>query len=175
MENGENREQSSKRETLAVKIAGAVIAAEYFLCFNNYNGLHTSGMHNTDKFAWLPIKESNFGDTPEMFAAILASGFLGNKIEEYGERRKSRFIKGIGRNFANITAAAVGLYYTLGESIMPYLLPGTADTNDIPAVVLTALASPFVANFIRKSWKNSWKDKLRTLAAQVNSERAYNG
>ena len=158
----------SRLEKIAAKVAGAVIGAEYLLCYNNFDGLHASGMNDVDRFRWLPITQSNFGDTPEMFTAIMASGLVADKIEEYGQRKGSKAIEYIGRHFPNLIAAAVGTYYALGETILPQLLPGTAEVKDVPAVAITALASPFVANYVRKKWKNGWKDKLRNLMTSYN-------
>ena len=141
-----------------------------FLCYNNYDGLHTSGLNSPDRFRWLPIEESNFGDTPEMFSAIIASGFIGNKIREYGASRQNKFLETCGKYLPIITSGVVGTYYTLGETIAPKLLPGTADLADVPAVIITAIASPIVANYLVKSWKNGWKEKATNLLIQTNSE-----
>ena len=149
---------TNKLEKIAAGTAGTAIAGMYLLCYNNFKGLHASAM-NANKFKWLPI-ESYFGDTPEIFTAVLASGLLGDKIEQYGKTKNKPLIEKIGKHFPVITAAAVGAYYTLGESIMPYLLPGTADTKDIPAVIATAIASPIVVNYARKNWP-AWKEKIR--------------
>lgn len=149
----------SSLEKIVAGISSAVVSVEYFLCYNNYDGLHASGLHNPNRFRWLPIEQSNFGDTPEIFAAIMASGFVGDKIESYGERKGNRFIEYVGRNFPTITAAVVGTYYTLGETVIPQILLGTPDIKDVPAVIITALLTPFVVNYARKQWKYSRKDK----------------
>ncbi len=159
----------SRLEKIVASVAGAVMGAEYALCYNNFDGLHKSVMNAPDRFRWLPISQSYFGDTPEIFTTILASSFVANKIEEYGQRKENKVIECIGCHFPTLTAAIVGTYYTLGETILPQLLPGTADTKDVPAVVLTALASPFVANYVRKKWKSSWKDKAKNLIGYVNN------
>lgn len=161
----------SRLERIAASVAGAIIGAEYFLCYNNFDGLHKSVMDVHDRFRWLPISESYFGDTPEIFTAILASSFVANRIEEYGEKRESKLFESLGRYFPALTAAAIGMYYTLGETVLPQLLPGTADIKDVPAVILTAVTSPFVANYVRKEWKNNWRNEIKNLVYSINSSQ----
>jgi hypothetical protein len=160
----------SKLEKIAAGVSGAIVSAEYVLCYNNYDGLHASGLQMHDRFRWLPIHESNFGDAHEIFAAVLASGFMANKIEEYGQRKRNKIIEYFGRYFPAITAAAAGAYYSLGETIFPQILPGTADVKDVPAVIITALVSPVIANYVRKQWRNEWKEKLQNLVTSINRE-----
>ena len=162
-------EEPSKLEKIAGKVSGAVIAAEYALCYNNYDGLHASGLQAADRFRWLPIEQSNFGDTPEIFSTVLASGFVGSKIEEYGKNTNNRFLEFCGKYFPTITAAAVGTYYTLGETVLPQLLPGTADLNDVPAVLITAVASPFVTNYLVKSWRSGLGDRIKNLFREAST------
>ena len=162
----------SRLEKIATGVAGAIVSTEYALCYNNFNGLHASGINAPDRFRWLPISQSYFGDAPEIFATILASGFVANKIEEYGKTRENKFIESCGRHLPTLTAAIVGTYYALGETILPQLLSGTADAKDVPAVVLTALASQFVANYVRKKWKSTWKEKMKHLVNSVNDNFA---
>jgi hypothetical protein len=142
----------SKLEKLSAKIAGAIVGAECVLASNNFGGLHISASGNPERFRLLPIENSYFGDTPEIFTAVMASGLVADKIEEYGHKKGSKAIEYVGRNFPALTAATIGTYYTLGETILPQLLPGTADIKDVPAVAITALASPFIASYVRKKW-----------------------
>jgi hypothetical protein len=144
-------------ETLA-KIAGTLIGSEYVLTYNNFNGIHASGLTSPERLRWLPIENSYFGDVPEIFTAVLASGIIADKIEDYGKNNRNKVIEFIGRHFPALTSAIIGTYYTLGETVLPQLLPGTADSKDVPAVLITALASPFVANYIRKILPE-WKQK----------------
>ncbi|MFH1637146.1 MAG: hypothetical protein ABIB71_01845 [Candidatus Woesearchaeota archaeon] len=164
----------SKLEKITASIAGAVVGLETFLCHNNYGGLHASALQATGRFRWLPIQESYFGDVPEIFTAILASGFVGEKIEEYGKSKSNRFLEFCGKYLPQITAAMVGTYYTLGETILPQILPGTADLKDVPAVIITAIASPIITNYVVKSWKNSWKDKLSNLITKYTNSTKEN-
>jgi len=158
--------EPNQLEKILATIAGGVIGLEYFLCYNNYDGLHI-GAEKTVR--WLPIEESYFGDTPEIFTAIVASGFIANTIENYGQKEQSTAIETLGRYFPTLTALAVGTYYTLGESIAPYLLPGTADTKDIASVVITTIASPFVANYVRKAWRSMWKSRVSQAIEEINA------
>jgi hypothetical protein len=151
-------------DKVLAKASGAVIAIEYALCYNNFDGYHPGV---TDRFRWLPIENSYFGDVPEIFATIAASGVAGRYIEDYGIRKENKFLQWLGRKTPAITAAVVGTYYTLGETGLP-LLPGTADVRDIPAVIITAISSMFVANYIRKTWHNM-KDKTLGMIAAVNT------
>lgn len=156
-------QEPSKVETTLAAITSSIIGIEYLLCFNNYDGLHQAGERT---FRLLPIESSHFGDTPEIFASILTSGFVANKIESYGERNNNPTITKLGKALPTLTAIFVGTYYTLGESIAPYLLPGTADTKDIAAVLITAVATPFVTNFARKKWRSSWRDIVSATIRQ---------
>jgi len=163
-------EAPSRLEKITAGIAGAVIAAEYFLCYNNFDGLHKSVIHNPDRFRWLPISDSNFGDTPEMFTAVLTSGIIGDRIEEYGQRKENKMLEYLGKYFPTLTSAAVGAYYTLGETVMPQLLSGTADIKDVPAVLITAIASPLLVNYARKQWKSKWKNSVLNCIREVNAK-----
>lgn len=163
-----NKILSNLEKTLA-KISGAIIGAEYFLAYHNFDALHASALSSANRFKWLPIENSYFGDAPEIFAANLASGFIGDKIEKYGQNKGNEFVAWLGRHFPTLTAVGVGGYYTLGETILPQILPGTPDSKDIPAVVITSLASPFVTNYIRKKWSN-WKTKISANLRKINLE-----
>ena len=138
--------KSSKLEGIAEKAACGIIGAEYLLAYNNYDGLHHSGLQMEDRFRWLPIEQSYFNDAPEIFATIVASGFIGDKIRKYGQEKRRKGIEFLGKHFSKLTAAAVGTYYTLGETVLPEILMGTPDKNDVPAVIITAIAAPLVAN-----------------------------
>ncbi|PIN80951.1 hypothetical protein COV11_02900 [Candidatus Woesearchaeota archaeon CG10_big_fil_rev_8_21_14_0_10_30_7] len=161
------KDQQSKLEKIATGISAVVIGVEYLLCYNNYDSLHASVMNVKDRFRWLPISESHFGDAPEIFTTIVASGFIGEKIKEYGENTSNTFLELCGKYFPTITAIAVGAYYTLGETILPQLLPGTADIKDVPAVLITAVASPLIAKYVISSWKKSWKNTIKNYIMSV--------
>lgn len=159
-------------EKAVTTASGATIGAEYILCYNNFDGLHTSGIHSPERFRWLPIQDSYFGNTPELFAAILASGFIGDTIRNYGRTRNNTLIATCGKHFSTATAALAGAYYTLGETLLPQLLPGTADIRDVPAIILTAIAAPIITNKIVTSWNTSWKHKLKNAVVQQNRSMA---
>ncbi|HLC77692.1 MAG TPA: hypothetical protein VJH92_01045 [Candidatus Nanoarchaeia archaeon] len=164
-------EKISKLERISAKIAGAIVGGEFLLAYNNYDRLHLSTSLTSDRFRWLPIENSYFGDVPEIFAANVVSGFVGNKIEEYGHRTSNRFIETMGRYFPTLTAAAVGAYYTLGETIFPQILPGTPDSKDVPAVIVASIASPIVTNYLRKKWPE-WKEKILNTLENWKAENA---
>jgi len=164
--------KANKLERIAEKAACAVIGAEYVLVCNNYDGLHASGLEMEDRFRWLPIEQSYFGDAPEMFVAIVASGFAGDKIRTYGQEKGRKGIEFLGKHFSKLSAAAIGAYYTLGETILPQLLPGTEDVNDVPAVIITALASPFVAKFLVRKWNGGLREKFYDLFRKPMEEAA---
>ena len=78
----------SKLERIAAGVSGVIVGTEYLLCYNNFDGFHASGAHVSDRFRWLPISESYFGDVPEIFATVLVAGFVGDQMKKYGIRNK---------------------------------------------------------------------------------------
>jgi hypothetical protein len=57
----------------------------------------------------------------------------------------------VGRYFPEITASLTSAYFTLGETILPQILPGHADINDVPLTILGALSGYTLAKLCRKS------------------------
>ena len=141
---------NEKLEGILAKVSTGVIATEYILCFNNYDSLHASVAHLHDRVRLLPMETSYFGDVPEIFIAIMGLGLASNKIEEFGKRRDNKVVEYIGKHFPAIVSTAIAAYYTLGETVLPQILPGTADVKDVPAVLITALTSMLIVNRLRK-------------------------
>ncbi|HVY01976.1 MAG TPA: hypothetical protein VHA12_04400 [Candidatus Nanoarchaeia archaeon] len=165
------QKEMSKLEKIATIASSIAIATEYALCYHNFDLLHRSAAFAQDRFRWLPINQSYFGDVPEIFTTILASGFIGDKIEQHGKTTSNKLVEKIGKYLPYATGAAVGAYYSLGETVMPYLLPGTADSKDVPAVAIAAIAAPIVTKYIVNRWKNKWKDKtLEAIEATRSKE-----
>jgi hypothetical protein len=152
-------EHLSKLETIAATAAGAVIATEYVLCYNNYDGLHAT-TQTADRVRLLPINNSNFGDVPELFTSVLVAGMLANKIERYGAACENKVVQYLGRHFPSVTAAVVATYYALGETVLPEYFLGTPDVLDVPAVILTAVSAPVLTQFLRKKWHVEWKQRV---------------
>lgn len=140
-------EKSRLKLTVFEKIAAVVISVEYFLCYNNFDWLHASWLSHIERFRWLDIKESNFWDTPEIFFTVMMAGYIASfKWED-----RYTTIEKIKKFLPEISSALIIAYYTLGETILPTLLPGTPDIKDVPAVLITWLFSPILANYIRRN------------------------
>jgi len=94
------------------------------------------------------------GNFPESFAIPAISGFIGDYIELQGQRRGSKILQKIGRYLPEITTTALATYFSLGETLLPQILPGSADIRDVPAVLISALAGYALAKLGRKSGFN---------------------
>lgn len=105
------------------------------------------------------------GNFPESFAAPMLAGVIGSFVEGWGERRSSAAIERLGRHFPVVTATAVSLYFSLGETVMPYILPGTADPADIPAVLVSAAAGAILGTIVQ----NNIRSNLPEIRKMVRS------
>ena len=97
----------------------------------------------------LPITE-HIGDFSFVGTAIIGISLYKPRLEKLGRKYKSRIIEKIGQYLPEITTVLTTTYFTLGESILPQLLPGTADPKDIPANVIAALSAYFIVKDIVK-------------------------
>jgi len=104
------------------------------------------------------------GNFPESFAIPAISGFVGDYIEYQGQKRGSKVLQKIGQYFPEISATAISAYFILGETILPQILPGSADIRDVPAVLVSALAGCALAKIGRKSGFN---EKVYTLSQKA--------
>ena len=104
------------------------------------------------------------GNFPESFAIPVISGFVGDYISYQGQKRDSKILQKIGQYFPEISATATSAYFTLGETILPQILPGSADIRDVPVVLISVLAGYMLAKIGRKSGFN---DKVYALSKQA--------
>ncbi len=88
----------------------------------------------------LPIITPYLGNLPDTFAVCATSAFVGDYIESVGHSKNNRLLKTIGKYFPEITAGLTSAYFTLGETILPQILPGAADVCDVPLTILGALS-----------------------------------
>ncbi|MEK6894706.1 MAG: hypothetical protein AABX10_04540 [Nanoarchaeota archaeon] len=95
------------------------------------------------------------GNFPESFAIPAIAGFVGDYIEAQGHRTGIKLLQKIGQHFPEVSATAVSTYFALGETILPQILPGTADIRDVPVVIISALAGYMLAKVGRKSGFNN--------------------
>ncbi|MBS3175380.1 hypothetical protein J4440_05855 [Candidatus Woesearchaeota archaeon] len=104
------------------------------------------------------------GNFPESFWLPLASGMIGDTIAAKGISTQNNFLVKVGKYFPEITTTAVRTYFTLGETLLPNILPGTPDVKDVPAVLFSALAGYVIAKIGRKSgFNNRVYDSIRSL------------
>lgn len=169
MENFKEHKKTDKENlnleklSISEKIASVIIAVEYLLCYNNFDGLHTAWLYHPERFRWLHIKESYFWDTPEIFFTIMLAGY----IASYANKNKISILKNIQAFLPEISASLIAIYYTLWETLLPQLLPWTPDIKDVPAVIITSIASPIIANYIRRN-RVKITDKLKDAIKRVN-------
>ncbi len=90
------------------------------------------------------------GNFPECFAIPLVSGVVGDYIEEKGKSSGNRLVEKVGKYFPEVSTGALSTYFILGETILPQMLPGTADVKDLPAVLVSALAGYTLAKLGQK-------------------------
>ena len=105
------------------------------------------------------------GNFPESFAIPAISGFVGDYIKYQGQKKGSKILQKIGKYFPEISATTISAYFTLGETILPQILPGSADISDVPAVLISALAGYTLAKIGRKSGFN---DQIYALSQKTH-------
>jgi hypothetical protein len=94
------------------------------------------------------------GNLPETFSFCSAAGLVGDYIESVGFAKNNKLLKTIGNYFPEITAGLTSTYFAVGETILPQILPGTADGRDVPWTILGALLGYTLAKIGRKSGFN---------------------
>ena len=111
------------------------------------------------------------GNFPESFAIPAISGFLGDYIETQGIQRGNKLLEKVGKYCPEISTATISTYFTLGETVLPQILPGTADIRDIPAVLISAFAGYVLAKLGRKSGFN---EKVYEMAKEQTQQQRVN-
>lgn len=66
------------------------------------------------------------------------------------QSKNSRILQVVGRYLPEITTLLTSAYFTLGETILPQILPGTPDVHDVPLTVLGAFSGYVLAKIGRK-------------------------
>jgi len=66
-----------------------------------------------------------------------------NRENNFLTKHDSKILKFCGHYFPEIVTGLTSVYFTLGESLLPQILPGTADWKDIPAPLIAALSYYF--------------------------------
>ena len=89
----------------------------------------------------IPPLTEHIGDFSFVAAPVCVTLDLENKIKEIGRKYESRPIIFLSSYVPEITSFLSIGYFVLGESILPQILPGRADINDIPAVLVAGLTS----------------------------------
>ncbi len=89
----------------------------------------------------LPPITEHIGDFCLVSTPIYFSQGLSLIIEDFGRERNLPIIQRVGRYFTEFTTAATVAYFSLGESLLPQILPGTADPKDIAAVLSAGLSA----------------------------------
>lgn len=99
----------------------------------------------------LPMITPYLGDFPETFVISAISGIFANYLEDLGKNKKSILIEKIGKYLPEITTYSITTYFTLGETILPQILPGTPDIKDIPAVLISSLAGYTISKITQQN------------------------
>jgi len=87
----------------------------------------------------LPPISNHIGDWTYISATGFMSGFVGNKLIGIGQRTGKEYLVKIGEKMPKIATVLATVYITLGETIMPKILPGTPDFYDAPAVLIAGI------------------------------------
>ncbi|MEK6915533.1 MAG: hypothetical protein AABW89_03265 [Nanoarchaeota archaeon] len=94
------------------------------------------------------------GNFPESFVIPAVSGLVGDYLEFKGRETGSKLLEKVGKCLPQISTAIIGAYFTLGETLLPQILPGTADVRDVPAVIVSAFAGYTLAKLGKESGFN---------------------
>jgi hypothetical protein len=94
------------------------------------------------------------GNLPDTFAVCSTSGLVGDYINSIGISKNNKFLQACGKYFPEIVTGLTSAYFTLGETILPQILPGAADSRDVPLTIIGALAGYTLAKLGRKSGLN---------------------
>lgn len=91
-----------------------------------------------------PITE-HIGDFALVGVPIIYSNYVSSAIEGWGRKYNSGLVEKIGHYLPEITTGLTTAYFTLGELVLPQILPGTADPKDIPAVLVAGISTYIVS------------------------------
>lgn len=91
-----------------------------------------------------PITE-HIGDFALIGVPIIYSNYISSKIEDLGRKFNSELVEKIGHYLPEIATGLTTTYFALGESVLPQILPGTADPKDIPAVLIAGISTYLVS------------------------------
>lgn len=100
------------------------------------------------------------GNYPDSFVVSAVSGLIGDYISSVGKTKNSRCLTFLGKYLPEIITCFTSTYFTLGETILPQILPGMADPRDVPLSVLGSVTGYCIAQISRKSGFNEY---LRSL------------
>lgn len=140
----------SKLERGLLSVSAAVPALEY-LMFRNTAPTTAARLSDTQEPLLNTALTPYLGNFPESFAVPALAGVAGDCLEAYGARKGSAALEIGGKYLPEISAVGISAYFALGETVLPAILPGTADPCDIPAVLISALAGYAVARLGRKA------------------------
>lgn len=93
----------------------------------------------------IPPITKHIGDFALVGLPIIYSNNISSKIEDLGRKYNSELVEKIGHYLPEITSGLTTTYFTLGESVLPQILPGTADPKDIPAVLVAGISAYLVS------------------------------
>jgi len=100
----------------------------------------------------LPSISPYIGDWKHILnPALFLSMYYGKKYADQIRVNKTATLADAAKIPKAVTAATT-IYFALGETILPQILPGTADVNDLPAVFLAGITTYFAINPLIELW-----------------------
>lgn len=100
-----------------------------------------------------PALLNHVGDFSDALVMTGIGVLASSKIEKFGKEKNLKYIEKFGHYLPEISLALTGAYISLGESIFPKIMPGTADIKDIPAGVLGAIAGYITCSILKDANK----------------------
>ncbi|MFC1697752.1 hypothetical protein ACFL1H_05440 [Nanoarchaeota archaeon] len=103
-----------------------------------------------------PISQ-HIGNWTYIWASGVIPAMMSNIFFEFSRTNINDYVDNIARKIPKVTTALATTYLILGESIFPYILPGTADIKDIPAALLAGVSTYYGIDYIlsdKKELKN---------------------
>ena len=94
----------------------------------------------------LPVLD-HIGDFKYVFLCSWGLSSVRHSLVNIGERKNKKYLIKIGEWIPKVGIGLATLYYTLGESVLPQILDGTADPKDIPAILIAGISCYLGVNY----------------------------
>jgi len=98
----------------------------------------------------LPPISNHIGNWTYISTFGVFSVLAGRALINKGVGGGGKYLVKIGESLPKVITVLTTFYFTIGESILPQILPGTADHYDIPAVLLAGISTYLGVDVITK-------------------------